>query len=98
MEKIKKALLDLCLLVNLLYLLVFFVLIVVKFIDINIFINIVFSENSTIIRSIFAIPIIFLWVYSLILWSKNDKRISRFFMLFFLIGIYSPFYYLKNIR
>jgi hypothetical protein len=37
-------------------------------------------------------------VFTLIAWSKFDKNIGRFLLLFFFIGLYSPFYYLKMVR
>lgn len=56
--------------------------------------------NSTFyaIRSFLSLPALILWISMLILWSKFDKNIGRFFMLFFLIGIYSLFYYRRAER
>jgi len=48
------------------------------------------------IRTFMTIPVIALWIKTLIIWGKTDKSILRFFLLFFLIGIYTPFYYYKK--
>ena len=50
-------------------------------------------------RMLLTLPILFLWIYCMILWSKKDKVVARFFLLFFLNGFYTPFYFnrvLKN--
>jgi hypothetical protein len=39
------------------------------------------------------------WIWNIVIWSKQDKKIGRFFALFFLPGLYTLFYYrivLKN--
>ena len=39
------------------------------------------------------------WIWNIVIWSKRDKKIGRFFALFFLPGLYTLFYYrivLKN--
>ena len=33
------------------------------------------------------------WIWLLVIWGKKDKKISRFFLLFFLNFIYSSVYY-----
>lgn len=53
------------------------------------------SESILQIRSLITLFILALGIRCLILWSKNDRKPSTFFVLFFLMGIYSPFYYLK---
>ena len=38
-------------------------------------------------------------IWNIVIWSKRDKKVSRFFALFFLPGLYALFYYrivLKN--
>lgn len=54
-----------------------------------------FDETFIQIRMVLTIPIIVLWINNLIVWSKNDKGIGRFLLLFFLNGLYNPFYYRK---
>jgi len=56
------------------------------------------SDSFSNIRVMIALPVMILWVYTLIAWSRFDKNIGRFLMLFFLIGLYSPFYYLKMVK
>jgi hypothetical protein len=63
------------------------------------FLHYVFYDPSFLnIRMAFAIPIVILWINNLIVWSKKDKNIGRFFVLFFLMGIYSPFYFKKILK
>ena len=43
--------------------------------------------------------VIIFWIWNIVIWSQRDKKISRFFALIFLPGIYTLFYYrhvLKN--
>jgi hypothetical protein len=50
-------------------------------------------------RMIAAYFVFAFWIWNIIIWSKSDKKIARFFALFFLLGIYTLFYYrivLKN--
>jgi hypothetical protein len=50
------------------------------------------------IRMVLVIPVIVLWVNNLMVWSKKDKHVGRFFLLFFLNGLYSPFYFRKILK
>jgi len=50
------------------------------------------------IRIILTLPIFVLWIYSMIIWSKKDKVIHRFFLLFFLNGLYTPFYFSRILK
>ena len=54
--------------------------------------NFVFGMTVNIVQSIFGFILFSYWVYLLVLWSKHDKHIGRFFALFFLIGWYSIYY------
>lgn len=54
-----------------------------------------FDETFLQIRMVLTIPILVLWLNNIIVWSKNDKKIGRFLLLFFLNGLYNPFYYRK---
>ena len=56
------------------------------------------SDSFSNFRIIISLPVFVLWVFTLIAWSKFDKNIGRFLLLFFFIGLYSPFYYLKMVR
>ena len=56
------------------------------------------SEMANNLRAILVIPIFLLWIYDLILWSKNDRHIGRFILIVFFIGWYTPFYFLKALK
>lgn len=65
----------------------------VKFID--------FYYNSTFISSLRlfgAIPVLVLWLMCIRIWSEKDKKASRFFLLFFLIGFFTIFYFRKALK
>ena len=63
------------------------------------YLDFVFSnEIVSTIRMIFTIPIIILWINNMIIWSRRDKHIGRFFLLFFLNGIYNVFYFRKVLK
>jgi hypothetical protein len=38
------------------------------------------------------------WIWCIVIWSKNDKRIARFFPLFFLPGLFTFYYYFLVIK
>jgi len=50
-------------------------------------------EQFNLIRSFLIIPIIILWIYCFKIWSKKDKSVKSFLLLFFLNGFYIPFYF-----
>jgi len=56
------------------------------------------SEGFVYFRMILGLFVLILWLFNLYIWSKNDKALVRFFPLFFLIGIYSPFYFIKALK
>ncbi len=58
----------------------------------------IYSPVFKSIKTIISLIVLVFWIYNLILWSKYDKKIGNFLLLFFLIGIYTPFYYLKAVR
>ena len=62
--------------------------------------KILFFQNITVltIRTVCVIPVLIFTVYCMILWSKKDKHVLNFFLLFFLMGIYTPFYYRKALK
>jgi hypothetical protein len=45
-----------------------------------------------------SISVIAFGIYNIIIWSKFDKHLGRFFALFFLLGLYTPFYFKKAIK
>jgi len=54
-----------------------------------------FNQTFIFIRTILALPVLVFWIGCFILWSKYDKNIGRLLLLFFLIGLYNPYYYWK---
>lgn len=38
------------------------------------------------------------WIWNIVIWSKRDKEIRRFFALFFLPGLYTLFYYRRVLK
>ncbi len=56
------------------------------------------QESFYLIRTILTIPIIFVWIKTIRIWVKYDKRIPQLLLILFLTGIYSPVYYLKAVR
>jgi len=65
----------------------------------KVFLDYVFFDETFIqIRMVLTIPILILWIYNLIVWSKKDKSIGRFLLLFFLNGLYNPFYFRRILK
>ena len=62
--------------------------------------KIFFFQNETVltIRTLGVIPVLIFTVYCMILWSKKDNYVLNFFLLFFLMGVYTPFYYRKVLK
>ncbi len=52
-----------------------------------------YNQSFNIVRSIASAFTFILWIFLLVIWSKRDRQIGRFFLLFFLIGTYTLFYY-----
>jgi len=98
-SKVKKGLLLFCYYVNLLMIIFFLLIIVAALFKMESFLNYVFFNKTFLsFRFILTIPILVLWINNLIIWSKFDKHIGRFLLLFFLIGVYSPFYFRKILK
>ncbi len=59
-----------------------------------------FLSNPTLLvfRGISLVFLVILWIKCLIVWSKKDKGIGRFLLLFFLHGLYTLFYYPRAIK
>ena len=49
-------------------------------------------------RMVLGLFTLILWIFNLLLWAKKDKMLRRFIPLFFLIGIYSPFYFIRALN
>jgi hypothetical protein len=42
--------------------------------------------------------VIVFWIWNMIIWSKRDKKIIRFFALFFLPGLFTLYYFFLVIK
>ncbi len=60
--------------------------------------DILIGDVFSCIRSILSYVTFGFSIYNLYIWAKYDKRITIFFLLFFLMGLYTPFYYLNAKR
>jgi hypothetical protein len=88
-----------CYWVNILTLLLYIFIIIAAFLRMHEFLNYVFTDTTFLnFRLILGVPIIILWVYDMVKWSKHDKHIGRFLLIFFLLGIYSPFYFRRILK
>ena len=94
-----QKLIYLCYWINILALLLYIFIIIAALFQMDSFINYVFYDPTFLnIRLIIGVPILVLWVFDMIKWSKHDKHVGRFFLIFFLIGIYAPFYFRKIVK
>jgi len=94
----KKIILKMFFLVNVLMFAMYLLVLLAAIFEANNLLRYFASDSFSNIRVMIALPVMILWVYTLIAWSRFDKNIGRFLMLFFLIGLYSPFYYLKMVK
>jgi hypothetical protein len=95
----KKTFLLFCYYANILMLALFAMIILAALLGLGLLLDIVFfNETAIMIRTLLSVPVFILWVYCLVIWGKQDKDIGRFFLLFFLIGFYSPFYFRKSLK
>ncbi len=92
-----RPLFNICYYINILMLIHVVSIIMASFFSYDAFLEFSFFNQQFIyFRTLLSIPVLILWIGSLIIWSKHDKRIVQFFLLFFLMGLYSPFYYRKS--
>lgn len=56
------------------------------------------GETMLQVRSIGTIPILIFWIWNMVIWSKHDKKAERFLLIFFLNGIYCPFYFNRALK
>ncbi len=94
----KKVFLKLGFYANIILYLSYFVLVFAVLFHLESVESFIHSSIFNSIRTIISLIVLVFWIYNLVLWSKHDKKIGNFFLLFFLIGIYTPFYYLKAVR
>jgi len=91
----KKIILKLCFIVNIMMFALYFFIILAAIFNANDILRYFTSDSFSNLRIIISLPVFVLWVFTLIAWSKFDKNIGRLLILFFFIGLYSPFYYLR---
>jgi len=96
---LKKSLLLFCYYVNIATLIFFVLVLIAALLRMQAFLDFVFFNQTFLnVRMILSLPIFAFWINNLIIWGKHDKHIGRFFLLFFLIGIYTPFYFRRVLR
>jgi hypothetical protein len=95
----KLKLLSICYWINILTLTLYFLIVIMALFRQQAFLDYVFFNKTFLnIRMILAIPILILWSYDMIIWSKRDKNVGYFLLIFFLIGLYTPFYFRKIVK
>lgn len=82
--------------VNLIVFFIFYITSDTAYLDL--FDQILLNPKLFIIRFILTLLFFVLWIKCIIVWSKKDKNIIRFFLLFFLHGFYILYYYPKVIK
>ncbi|MDP4209192.1 MAG: hypothetical protein Q8928_10300 [Bacteroidota bacterium] len=98
-RKLKKKLLFFCFIANLFMIAIYLSVIIAAFFKFQKYIDYIFFDvEFANIRMFLTIFVFILWINNLIVWSKRDKNLGRFFILFFFIGIYSPFYFIKILK
>lgn len=55
------------------------------------------GETVLLLRTLGAFLLLVFTIWLMVIWSQNDKRASKFLLLFFLMGIYSVFYF-RDVR
>jgi len=95
----KLKLLFICYWINILTILLYVIIVIAALLRQQAFLDYVFFNTTFLnIRMFLTIPIIILWVYDMVIWSKHDKHVGRFFLIFFLLGFYSPFYFRRIVK
>lgn len=95
----KKVVLSLFYYINILVILMYILVVLAALFKFGGFVECFFVDYSAqVIRLILAIPLFVFWIWSLIIWNKYDKSIKQFFLLFFLMALYTPFYYRRIIK
>ena len=88
----------LCYLINVALLCLVVLVIIAAIFNVNVVLDYVLGDQFLSYRMIINIPIILLWIYNLVIWSRKDKHVLRFFLLFFLNAFYNPFYFRKALK
>ncbi len=94
----KRKFLIFCLIANLTILFVLIINLLSIVLGLESVIELINSKQFINFRMILGLFTLVLWIFNLFLWSKKDKVLKRFIPLFFLIGIYSPFYFIKALN
>lgn len=85
-----------CYIVNILMVTLFVMVVFALLLRMKGFLDYVFfDEFFLMVRMVLTIPILILWVNNITIWSKKDKSVRRFLLLFFLNGLYNPIYFKK---
>lgn len=94
-----KSVIYVCYIINLLMVLLLVFVFIAMLLKLDAVLRFVFLDNTFMnIRLVLTIPILILWVHNLIVWSRKDKNVGVFFLLFFFSAIYNPFYYNRIIK
>jgi len=94
----KRVLLEICFVLNVIFLVGLIPLLIIFLLGNDSIYLFLMSEKGISLRLYANIPLLILWVYNFILWSKNDKKIGQFFMLLIFNSFYNPFYYRKAVK
>ena len=95
----KKNILQLCYYINIFMLVVIGIVVIAVILrQKNILDFIFFDKFFLVFRMLMTIPVLILWIYNIKIWSRRDKQIRRFLLLFFFNGLYNPFYYRKAVK
>ena len=95
----KRVLLEVCFWINILVYLPVIVLLVEVLGNVQIISQLLSDSELFNYRMLLNIPILFLWIFNLVVWSTHDKKTKRLILIILLNGFYNPFYYrfaLKN--
>lgn len=94
----KRVLLEICFVINVIYCVGLIPLFIIFLFGNDSIYSFLMSDKGMKVRLFTNLPLLILWIYNFILWSKNDKRLGQFAMLLFLNGFYNPFYYRKAVK
>ena len=94
----KNHVLFICLFLNYLLILMLIIITFSIFLKSTYMLDFFNSKAFTIARFILTIPVLGFWIHNLIIWSKKDKSIGRFFLLFFFNGLYNPIYFRRILK
>lgn len=91
--KIRNRIIKICYYINIIMLFVYLNEIILKMLGRPHIREFCYSEIYVNIKFICLLPVILLTILLIVTWAKKDKSVGRFFLLFFLNGLYNPFYY-----